>query len=459
MLRLEDVVRACGDVIRDTGREYVGPCPICGGTDRFHAREEDGKLLMGCRDKCSFEDLTKEIRRVNGGATAGRRQSRGRAALPEDRWTAEQLTGKHGEPTVYVWSLWRDGRWRTSHEQKRWDRATGGKIIKTQSGVRNAGATVIAPTAVGAGEGFVVFVEGGRAREAAIDKLDTGAVVALPSESAKPDAATLKALVEGKRVYLWPDNDEKGRQCMDRLVAHVQAAGALATLVVDPEKLGIRQAKGDAVEWMPCVSPGRMEQLDGASIEQKTVGQLYTMTLRERLEMEKSTGESLARGLFYGGKPGIAYSQAGGGKTTLIAAAVARMTRGEEFLGEPTSAQRVLVICPDDPGTWEKALVAGEADIDLVRLEREMDELVKGDVLEAVVRDLRADAVVIDSLGVWARARGRTWTGRRRRGRSSTPCAPWRGRPGAGCSSCTTPARATSRRCGTARRSWTPWTT
>ena len=32
------------------GREAVGPCPLCGGTDRFHVREgPNGKALVGCR--------------------------------------------------------------------------------------------------------------------------------------------------------------------------------------------------------------------------------------------------------------------------------------------------------------------------------------------------------------------------------------------------------------------------
>ena len=33
--------------LRKRGREYVGPCPICGGDDRFHIRLNDG--LFGCR--------------------------------------------------------------------------------------------------------------------------------------------------------------------------------------------------------------------------------------------------------------------------------------------------------------------------------------------------------------------------------------------------------------------------
>ena len=30
-------------------REWQGPCPVCGGTDRFHCREGEGRAVVGCR--------------------------------------------------------------------------------------------------------------------------------------------------------------------------------------------------------------------------------------------------------------------------------------------------------------------------------------------------------------------------------------------------------------------------
>ena len=40
-------VQACGLVKR--GREWCGPCPLCGGHDRFHVREGAARALIGCR--------------------------------------------------------------------------------------------------------------------------------------------------------------------------------------------------------------------------------------------------------------------------------------------------------------------------------------------------------------------------------------------------------------------------
>ena len=44
---LGEWVRTLG--LKGSGRNYRGPCPLCGGVDRFHATERDGRTLVGCR--------------------------------------------------------------------------------------------------------------------------------------------------------------------------------------------------------------------------------------------------------------------------------------------------------------------------------------------------------------------------------------------------------------------------
>ena len=39
---------AC-DLKRCGRREWNGPCPLCGGTDRFHVRDGGNRALVGCR--------------------------------------------------------------------------------------------------------------------------------------------------------------------------------------------------------------------------------------------------------------------------------------------------------------------------------------------------------------------------------------------------------------------------
>ena len=53
--------------------EYAGPCPVCGGTDRFRINEHKGELKHHCRKECDLAERTNELRR--------------RGLLPE--WTAQ----------------------------------------------------------------------------------------------------------------------------------------------------------------------------------------------------------------------------------------------------------------------------------------------------------------------------------------------------------------------------------
>jgi len=50
--------------LRRSGSEYKGPCPICGGHDRFHIKiGQSVDLLVGCRHGCRFSDLARELER------------------------------------------------------------------------------------------------------------------------------------------------------------------------------------------------------------------------------------------------------------------------------------------------------------------------------------------------------------------------------------------------------------
>ena len=48
--------------LRRVGSEYKGPCPICGGKDRFHVRAgRSAEFLVHCRHGCSYSDLAREL--------------------------------------------------------------------------------------------------------------------------------------------------------------------------------------------------------------------------------------------------------------------------------------------------------------------------------------------------------------------------------------------------------------
>lgn len=47
---------------RRVGREHVGPCPLCGGTDRFHVGPGSRvPVLAGCRHGCTFARLAEAV--------------------------------------------------------------------------------------------------------------------------------------------------------------------------------------------------------------------------------------------------------------------------------------------------------------------------------------------------------------------------------------------------------------
>ncbi len=54
------VAQALG--LKKQGHEYHGPCPCCGGTDRFWIKPGKTKdIVISCRQGCDFADLAKEM--------------------------------------------------------------------------------------------------------------------------------------------------------------------------------------------------------------------------------------------------------------------------------------------------------------------------------------------------------------------------------------------------------------
>ena len=46
--------------LKRAGSEYKGPCPLCGGRDRFHVKQgRQHNLIVHCRQGCQFKDLAR----------------------------------------------------------------------------------------------------------------------------------------------------------------------------------------------------------------------------------------------------------------------------------------------------------------------------------------------------------------------------------------------------------------
>ena len=98
----------------------------------------------------------------------------------------------------------------------------------------------------------------------------------------------------------------------------------------------------------------------------------------------------VAAQLLYGGKLGLMHGPAGGGKTTVLANVVARITLGAEWLGRPTIKGTVLVVT-EDRDTWKDALETAGADQTMVHPVQWRD-------LARKVADAQPVAVVIDTM-------------------------------------------------------------
>lgn len=73
--------------LRKAGREWCGPCPLCGGDDRFHVAERDGRALVGCRG--CIDGLPEDRRRQRFGEVV--------AAVFPDRPAANGAKGRQAD--------------------------------------------------------------------------------------------------------------------------------------------------------------------------------------------------------------------------------------------------------------------------------------------------------------------------------------------------------------------------
>ena len=91
------------------------------------------------------------------------------------------------------------------------------------------------------------------------------------------------------------------------------------------------------------------------------------------------------------------------GKTTILAAAAARVSRGQPWAGHPTERGTVLVVCNDDPRSWTLALRDFGADPERI-LMAQARVVSKPGKLAALLAEHRPTWVILDNLRTWCRA-------------------------------------------------------
>jgi hypothetical protein len=111
---IEDIIAGCGVRLRRVGRELVGPCPVCGGTDRFAI--DPRRRIWNCRqcvkggdvialqqhiDQCSFGEAVRMLASADPTEPAHDRRTTG-ANLP-DAQGDEEYARRQGRKAAWLW--------------------------------------------------------------------------------------------------------------------------------------------------------------------------------------------------------------------------------------------------------------------------------------------------------------------------------------------------------------------
>ena len=91
------------------GREWVGPCPLCGGDDRFHVRDSGGRAAVGCRgciDGQSESERAERFGEVLRAAFPGRTGATARSPAKVPRSTPRPINGREAARRAIAGRLW-----------------------------------------------------------------------------------------------------------------------------------------------------------------------------------------------------------------------------------------------------------------------------------------------------------------------------------------------------------------
>lgn len=247
----QDWLRALPD-LKPQGGEHVGPCPLCGGTDRFRVNDR-GAFCRQCLPNGKDGERYKELLQVVFGDTGGGRQDGG-PHDDVDRMQAEtrQAQARRKADTVTSWTCEAaDGRTAKHHRK---DKADGGKSFWWEpSDIKAAEFLYVIGDRQGA---HAVITEGEKAADAAADAAADRRVLGTVGAAVIPTIRTLLHFLSGaKSVTLWPDNDEPGAAHMDKIGKALASAG-FAVRRVDVDGL---DEKDDAADVSAADVRARIE--------------------------------------------------------------------------------------------------------------------------------------------------------------------------------------------------------
>ena len=234
---VNDIVNACGNLKR-VGSQHEGPCPCCGGENRFHVNVEvgtNGDPQAYCRQGCSYPDILGKL------GLKGAPVAPAPARKSWQSWWWHTASGKKRQQfRVPPEAQKSDGRTKTWAKRRGPDAPMPRDLL------------YIAHQGILAAAGPVYLTEGA----SSADSIGAQCVRAIGFPGAKPSPESLARLPAEPTYVVWPDHDGTGYQQAAVYALALTEAG-YKVAAVDPVKLcgGEPPAKWDAGDWRPGDNP------------------------------------------------------------------------------------------------------------------------------------------------------------------------------------------------------------
>ena len=378
--------------------ERAGPCPVCGGTDRFGINTE--KQLWNCRgcgkggdvidlvQHIDASDFTAACTMLAGERPQAKPNGNGKdhaAAEPEKIATAKFRYDDEAGNLLFA-SLAPNIRTPTAAlspktASARRHSTSAGPIPTGQASGSGMSTACRSPEAVGNGH-FVVIVEG----EAKVDLLRSWNVPATCNAGGagkwKPEHS---AFLQGADVVILPDNDQPGRKHRDVVGASLQGIAA-SIRVLDLPNL---PPKADVKDW--ATAGGTVEQFHdlierkakpwaphsatseaGPKAKQQEENAPAVLTSARASSFEMTGIEWLWPDRFAIGKVGLIAGLPDEGKGQVLSDMAARITCGEKWPCDEGAAPQgnVLLLTAEDDisDTVVPRLAAAGANLDRVEI-------------------------------------------------------------------------------------------